>query len=185
VRGLGHLILLIAACTFMGCKAKTPEKLNDARKLIVNYCGHGRYDDAIRVAQGWMGRHPEDSLYDQIAIVYLAKASKDSAHRDQWAEQAVANFEKDLQTHKMGAVDIELYYVGLGFERAADLSIHDRCSYYGRAVKAFEDEVQFIQGDSYSVYGSTTPLAPVRQGNETALERVKSKFDKAGCKRAS
>ena len=179
---IGYSILLIAACAFVGCKAKTPETLNDARTLLVNHSQRGRYDDAIKVAQDWMGRHPEDSLYDQIAIVYLAKASKDSAHRDQWTEQAVANFEKDLRTHKMSAVDIELYYVGLGFERAADLSAHDSCLYYGRAMKAFEDEVQFIQGDSYSAYGSTMPLAPVRQGNEKALERVKSKFDKAGCK---
>jgi len=176
--------MLIVACALVACKAKTPEKLNDALTLIVDYSREGRYDDAIRVAQDWMARHPEDSLYDQVAIIYLSKASKDSAHKDQWAEQAVANFERDLQTHKKGAVDIELYYVGLGFERAADLSTHDSCSYYGRAVKAFEDEVQFIQGDSYTAYGSTAPLAPVRQGNEKALERVKSKFDKAGCKRA-
>jgi hypothetical protein len=166
----------------VGCKAKTPETLNDARTLMGNYGQRGGYDDAIRVAQNWMERHPEDSLYDQVAIIYLVKASKDGAHKDEWIGQAVANYEKDLKAHKMGAVDIELYEVGLGFERAGDLSTHDSCLYYGRAVKAFEDEVQFIQGDSYTAYGSTVPLAPVRQGNDKALERVKSKFDKAGCK---
>jgi hypothetical protein len=166
----------------VGCKAKTPETSNDARTLMGNYGQRGGYDDAIRVAQNWMERHPEDSLYDQVAIIYLVKASKDGAHKDEWIEQAVANYEKDLKAHKMGAVDIELYEVGLGFERAGDLSTHDSCLYYGRAVKAFEDEVQFIQGDSYTAYGSTVPLAPVRQGNDKALERVKSKFDKAGCK---
>lgn len=170
------------ACSFAGCKAKTPEKLSDAMTLIVNYNQQGRYDDAIKVAQDWMERHPEDSLYDQVAICYLAKASRDRSHKDQWIQQAVANYEKDLSAHKKGAVDVELYEVGRGFEFAGDLSTRDSCLYYGRAVKAFEEEVQFIQGDSYTAYGHTTPLAPVRRDNEKALERVKSKFDKAGCK---
>jgi hypothetical protein len=182
VSRIGYSILLIAACAFVGCKAKTPETLNDARNLLVNYSQRGRYDDAIKVAQDWMKRHPEDSLYDQVAIIYLKKAAKDSARKDEWVGQAVANLEKDLQVHNMKTVDMELYEIGKDFEVAGDLSTHDSCLYYGRAAKAFEDEVQFIQGDSYSAYGSTTPLAPVRQGNEKALERVKSKFDKAGCK---
>lgn len=181
----GPSIFLIVACSLVGCKVKTPEKLNDARALMVTYAQQGQYDDAIRVAQAWMEKHPEDFLYDQVAIIYLAKASKDSAHKDQSIEQAVANFEKDLEAHKKGAVDIELYEIGRGFERAGDLSTHDSCLYYGRAVKAFEDEVQFIQGDSYTAYGHTTPLAPVRRENQKALESVKSKFDKAGCKRVS
>jgi hypothetical protein len=181
-RRIASMLILLIAVSLAGCKAKTPETLNDARTLIATDVGHGRYDDAIKVAQDWMERHPDDSLYDQIAIIYLKKASKDSSHRDEWVGQAVANFQKDLEVHKMATVDIELYEVGRGFESAGDLSTHDSCLYYGRAVKAFEDEVQFIQGDSYTAYGSTAPLAPVRQGNQEALERVKSKFDKAGCK---
>jgi hypothetical protein len=178
-------ILLILACLFAGCKAKAPENVDDAMTLIVNYLHMGRYDDAIRVAQDWMEKHPEDSLYDQVALCYLAKASKDSGHKDQWIRQAVINFEKDLAAHKKGAVDVELYEVGRGFESAGDLSTNDSCLYYSRAVKDFEEEVQFIQGDSYAAYGHTTPLAPVRQENQKALERVKSKIDKAGCKEAS
>jgi hypothetical protein len=68
------------------------------------------------------------------------------------------------------------------YEYAGDLSTHDSCLYYGRAVKDFEQEFQFIQGDSYTACGATTPLAPVRQENENALERVKAKFEKADCK---
>ena len=184
-RRRGLSILLIVTCSFVGCKAKTPEKLNDAMTLIVNYSQLGRYDDAIRVAEDWMEKHPQDSLYDQVAICYLAKASKDSGHKDQWVQRAVINFEKDLAAHKKSAVDVELYEVGRGFESAGDLSTNDSCLYYSRAVKAFEEEVQFIQGDSYTAYGHTTPLAPARQENQKALERVKSKINKAGCKEAS
>ena len=50
------------------------------------------------------------------------------------------------------------------------------------AIKAFKEEMQFIQGDSFTAYGKTIPLAPVRQENEKALERVGAKFAKAGCK---
>jgi hypothetical protein len=182
VRQITSTLILLIAASLAGCKAKTPEKLDDARILIARYVGQGRYDDAIKVAQDWMQSHPDDFLYDQVAIVYLTKASKDSSQRDESVGQAVANYEKDLETHKMGTGDIELYEAGLGFERAGDLSTHDSCLYYGRARKAFEDEVQFIQGDSYTAYVSTMPLAPLRQGNQKALERVKSKFDKASCK---
>jgi hypothetical protein len=49
-------------------------------------------------------------------------------------------------------------------------------------VKAFEEEIPFIQGNSYTAYGKTILLEPVRQENEKALERVKAKFTKAGCK---
>jgi hypothetical protein len=184
-RRIASMLILTITALLFGCKAKTPEKLNDARILITTYVRRGRYDDAIKVAQDWMKRHPDDSLYDQVAIIYLTKASKDSSHKDEWVGQAVSNFQKDLEVHNMGTVDLELYEVGKGFEVAGDLSTHDTCLYYGRAVKAFEDEVQFIQGDSYTAYGSTAPLAPLRQANQKALERVKSKFDKAGCKRGS
>jgi len=184
VRRRGLSIVLMAACSFAGCKAKTPEKLNDAMTLIVNYSERGRFDDAIRVAQDWMEKHPADSLYDQVAICYLAKASRDRGHKEQLIQQAAINLEKDLATHKRGVVDVELYEVGRGFERAGDLSTNDSCSYYSRAVRAFEEEFQFIQGDSDTSYGHTTPLAPVRQENRKALERVQSKIEKAGCKRA-
>ena len=36
---------------FVSVKTKTPEKLNDAMNLIVNYSRRGGYDDAIGVAQ--------------------------------------------------------------------------------------------------------------------------------------
>ena len=178
-------IVLLMVCLLAACKMRPPEKRNDVMNLIVTYNQAGRHDDAIKVAQDWMKNHPDDLLYDQIAITYLMKASKDSAHKDQWIQQAIVNYEKDLSTRKKATVDVELYEVGRGFEYAGDLSSHDSCLYYSRAMKAFVEEVQFIQGDSYTAYGHTTRLAPVRQENQKALERVKSKFDRAGCKAES
>ena len=155
---------------------------------MARYNQQGRHDDAIKVAQDWLKKHPEDPLhgatfYEQIAITYLMKASKDSAHKDEWIQEAINYYDKDLSVHQKKDIDLELYTVGRGFELAGDLSTNDSCLYYRRAVKTFEEERPFIQGNSYTAYGKTTQLAPVRQENEKALERVKAKFASAGCKR--
>jgi hypothetical protein len=180
-------LLSLLVIVLVGCHASTPEKGSDTISLIATLDQRGRYDEAIRVAQDWMKKHPEDTshngaFYDQIALAYLMKAAKDTAHKEEWIEQAVAYYDKDLSVHQKNDVDIELYDVGRGFETAGDLSTTNGCLYFGRAVKAFEEEVSFIQGDSYTAYGKTIPLEPVRQENEKALQRVKAKFTKAGCK---
>jgi tetratricopeptide (TPR) repeat protein len=179
--------VLLFAIVLPGCHVSAPENGSDAINLMVRYNEQGRHDDAIKVAQDWLKKHPEDpshgaTFYEQIAITYLLKASKDSAHKDEWIQQAVAYYDKDLLVHQKNEVDLELYTVGRGFESAGDLSTSNSCLYYGRAVKAFEEERPFIQGDNFTAYGHTTSLAPVRQENEKALERVGAKFAKAGCK---
>jgi hypothetical protein len=127
-----------------------------------------------------MKRHPDDNsknglFYEQIAITYLAKASKDSAHKDEWIQQSIAYYDRDLSVHQKQEIDIELYSVGRGFEWAGDLSATNRCSYYARAVRAFEQEVPFIQGDSFTSY------APIREENDKALQRVKTKLTGNDC----
>jgi hypothetical protein len=169
------------------CHASAPEKGSDAITLMAKYNEQGRHDDAIKVAQDWLNKHPDDPLhgatfYEQLGITYLMKASKDSAHKDEWIQQAVTYYDKYLSVHQKKDVDLELYSVGRGFESAGDLSTKDGCLYYARAVKAFEQEAPFIQGDSFTAYGKTISLAPIRKENEQALERVKAKFAKAGCK---
>jgi hypothetical protein len=170
-----------------GCRVSAPESGSEAISLMARYNQQGRHDDAIKVAQDWLKRHPQDPLhgatfYEQIAITYLIKASKDGVHKDEWIREAVNYYDKDLSVHQKNDIDLELYTVGRGFESAGDLSTNDSCSYYRRTLKAFEEERPFIQGNSYTAYGKTIQLAPVRQENEKALERVKVKFDKAACK---
>lgn len=180
------VLLLVPMAALVGCRAKTPDTRSDLFTLMVKFGQAGNYDDAIRVGQDWLGKHPQNSdrdlVYEQVALSYLAKAGKDKVHRDEWIQQAVAYFDDDLSVHTKGEADIELYSVGRGLEMAGDLSSKGKCSYYGRSIGDFEDEVGFIQGDSYSAYGKTIPLAPIRQENEKALERVKTKFEKTGCK---
>jgi hypothetical protein len=139
-------LFLLLAVILVGCHASTPAEGSDAISLIITLEKQGRHDEAIRVAQDWMKKHPEESA------------------------------------HKKTDVDIALYETGRGFETAGDLSTTNRCLYYERAARAFEEEIPFIQGDGYTAYGKTIPLEPVRQEDEKALERVKVKLDKAGCK---
>jgi hypothetical protein len=181
-------IISFFAIVLLGdCHASIPEKGSEAISLMARYNRQGRHDDAIRVARDWLKKHPDDPLhgatfYEQIAITYLMKASKDKSHKDEWIEQAVSYYDKDLSVHEKKDIDIELYTVGRGFESAGDLSAKNSCVYYGRAIKAFEQEIPFIQGDSFTAYGKTIPLAPVRKENEQALARAKAKFGKANCK---
>jgi hypothetical protein len=180
-------ISFFAIVLIVGCHASAPETGSDTISLMTKYNQQGRHDDAIAVAQDWLKKHPDDpshgaTFYEQIAITYLMKASKDSARRDEWVRQAVIYYDKDLSVHQKKDVDLELHSVGRGFESAGDLSTRDGCLYYARAVKAFEQEVSFIQGDSFTAYGKTIPLEPVRKENERALESVMAKFSKAGCK---
>ncbi len=157
--------------------------------LMTRHGKKGKWDDAIRVAQEWLKSHPEDDsganglVYEQMAIVYLAKASRDATHKDEWIRQAVVYFDKDLSLHPQEPFDtVKFYSAGRGFEEAGDLSTADSCLYYGRALKAFADEQPFLQGDTYTVSGDSIPLTPMRKENEKSMERVQAKFVKTGCK---
>jgi tetratricopeptide (TPR) repeat protein len=183
----------LVVCSFLvafflvGCRVNAPEKGSEAINLMTRYNQEGRHDDALKVAQDWLKKHPEQhahlaAFYDQIAITYLVKASKDRAHKDEWIQEAVAYYDEDLSAHQNDDIHVEFFTVGHGFERAGDLSTADSCLYYKRAVKAFEEEKPFIQADSYTLDGKTFRLEPLRQENDKALERVKLKFGNAGCK---
>jgi hypothetical protein len=181
------LLLFFTIVLLAGCSAAVPKTGSEAISLMTRYNQQGRHDDAIRLAQEWLKTHPEDPMhgatfYEQIAITYLMKASKDYAHKDEWIGQAVANLDKELSVHQKTDIDIELYTVGRSLEWAGDLSTTNGCLYYCRAEKYFEEEVPFIQGDSFTAYGKTIRLAAIRQENEKALESVKVKLAKAGCK---
>ena len=177
-------VSFFAVLIIAGCRASVPKTASETITLMTKYSEDGRYEDAIKLARDWLKGHPDDNgatFYAQIAITYLMKASKDPAHKDEWIQQSIVYYDRDLSVHQNQKVDIERYSVGRGFESAGDLSTTNRCQYYARAVKLFEEEIPFIQGDSLTAYGHTTPLAPVRQENEKALQRVKAKVSGNGC----
>ena len=92
------LALFFTVFLIGGCRGTAPEKGSEAITLMTKYNQEGRHDDALKVAQDWLKKHPEDpsrgaTFYEQIAITYLMKASKDSGHKDEWIQQAVAYYD--------------------------------------------------------------------------------------------
>ncbi len=125
-------LLPLLASVLVSCHPSTPTKGSDAISLMTTLNQQGRHDEAIKVAQDWMKKHPEDStdnwaFYDQIAITYLMKASKDPGRREDWVQQAVGYYDRGLLAHQKTDVDITLYETGRGFETAGDLSKTNRC----------------------------------------------------------
>jgi len=178
--------LLTLLVVLLSCRTRVPEDATEAINLMSKYVQGGRYDAAIKLGQDWLNKHPNDTahkgtMYGQIGLICLVKASKGAAGREEWIQKTVAYYDQSLSVSEKGSLHIELYDAGRGFEQAGDLSPANRCSYYTRAVRALEKEIPFIQGDSYSAYGATLPLAPLRQEHQQALERVKTKLVKAGC----
>jgi len=170
-----------------GCRVCAPDDPNHAMALMVKYSQKGKPEDAIKVAEDWLNKHPNDTahkgaLYEQMAIAYLIWASKDNSRREELVGNAAKYYEKEILEREERPVDITFYNAGRGFENAGDLSAVHRCVYYGKAMQAFEKEAPYIQGESSTAYGKTIPLAPVRSENEKSLERVKVKYERAGCR---
>lgn len=149
----------------------------------------GRYDDAVRVVQDWMSKDQKDVsqndfLHLQIAMVYLIKAyhkqsaRKESLHNaDSHLEQALSIFNskqpQDLETTLLG--------IGGAYEVLADLSEKDKCQFYEKARVSFERQLPLIRGDSFTAYGTTVPLEPVRNETRKQLKSVGEKLTEAGC----
>jgi tetratricopeptide (TPR) repeat protein len=192
-RHLARTALLVVATVLLlvlsgGCHAWSPKTRTDAVTLMANYGKQGKYDDAIRVAHEWLKSHPEDAswdggtFYDQMGLIYLVRASKDPARKDEWIKQAIASFDKNLSINQPKDIGVELFVVGRGFEEAGDLSTTDSCLYYEQAIKAFAELEPAIQGDTYNASGTAIPLEPLRRDTERVRERVRTKLTKAGCK---
>ena len=92
------LAAILATCQVIpvGCQpAQT--KPDDFGSRMVVYTEQGRYDDAVQVGIKALENKPTDEVvYQQIAIVYLVRAGKDEALREQWVSKAIFYTEKAL-----------------------------------------------------------------------------------------
>ena len=175
------LVSLIAIVSLWGCRVDKPRTASEAVTLMTEYGNQQRYEKAIKTGEDWLKDHPEDTshervLYEQIAILNLLRAASDYQHKEEWIRKAVAFYDKELSVHQNTSVDITFFNVGHGFTRAGDLSSTDTCLFYGRAIKAFEEEVPLIQGDNVTVDGKTFPLAPLRRGKWKVFGGSKSQI---------
>lgn len=149
----------------------------------------GHYDDAVRVVQDWMSQHRNDTSQDdflhlQIAMVYISKAYRRQSTKDESLRNSALHLEQALNLYtskKPEDVDTMLYGIGGAYEMIGDVSPTDKCQYFAKARKAFKDQLPLIKGDSYTAYGHTTPLEPLRADVRKHLGFVEEKSTKAGC----
>ncbi len=98
--------------------------------------------------------------------------------------QAELSLEKALGFYdkkKEEDIDVGLFGIGGAYEILGDLSDKDRCRFYLMAKRAFEHQLPLIKGDSYTAYGKTVALEPLRTEVRKHLEAVNEKSAKAGC----
>jgi hypothetical protein len=149
----------------------------------------GRYDDAVRVVQDWMSLHQDNPsqvefLHIEIALVYTTKAHH-GLKRDESIQNAASQLEEAVKVHaseQPETADTDLLEVGNVYEVLGELTEKDKCQYFAKARKAFQDQWPLIQGDSYTAYGTTVPLEPVRADVRKHLASVEEKSTQAGCK---
>ena len=180
-------ILFSAVYLVASCHASSPQSESGVITLMADYTQRGHLDKSIRVGEDWLKKHPEEApkagtVFQQIALVYLMKASKSTTHKEEIVSQAVSYLDKALSVATRKDINLGLYEIGRGFEVAGDLSIPSKCVYHNRAVKAFEEQAPLLQAESVTASGRTFPLASVRRENEKALSSSKAKLAAANCR---
>ena len=172
---LGYVVTMSILLFIVGCD-KTPHYTSDVLKLMSKYGTQGRYDDAIKVGRDWEQKFPDDSstnafLDQQIALLYLRKASDDSAHKEQWISRAISSSEEGLSSH--GNKDWMNLTLGAAvFESAGDQSNSGRCVYYQKSIALLQDLIPLEGGDN--MIGSRTK-------DRATLSRVMEKAEQTGC----
>jgi hypothetical protein len=185
------LVPLVAlAGWFAYHERRVPQNQNEVLKRMIELQREGRYDRAVQVVQNWMNDSRQDIshdgfMYDQIAFVYIAKAYKRPATKDESARRAEENLQKALslfEGQSQGDLTLDLFEIGGGYEILANVSDQDKCRLYEKARELFARQLPLIKGDSYTAYGHTTPLEPVRNDVRKHLNVVIEKLSKANCR---
>jgi len=186
--GLAVVCLALAAW-FVVTRRDVPKTGSEALNRAIELQEAGRFDKAVQCLQTWMKGASRNTshdgfLYQQIAMIYIAKAYKKPASRDESIRQAQLNLEKSLDfINKRDPEDNNLYLDGIGgaYEILGDLSESNKCEFYEKAKEAFVRELPLIKGDSYTAYGKTVLLEPIRIEIKKHLDRVSEKYPRAGC----
>ena len=188
------LILLVpmfvaAAAWVVYHETRTPQNEKEALNRMIELQQEGRYEKAAQTMQTWMQDGRRDAsrdgfMYGQIAFVYIAKAYKKPGTRDESVRRAEDNLQKALtfyEEHPQDGLTLEPFEIGGTYEILGDLSEKDKCRLYEKAHRLLVQQLPLIKGDSYTAYGHTTPLDPVRGEVNKHLDAVNDKLSKVGC----
>jgi hypothetical protein len=185
---LAFLTLLTILSAFCACQ-RPPSSRGEAVTRMVQLQESGRYDAAVRVVEEWMNQHQNetsqnDFLHQQIAMVYISKAYRKQSTRNESIAKAASHLEQALNLYaatKPEDVDTSLFGIGGAYEILGDLSQEDKCRFYGKARSAFDEQLPLIKGDSYTAYGKTVALEPLRAEIRKHITSVEEKSGQAGC----
>src|SRR3989442_770974 len=187
------LIVVVAACLVLAVwffirDGHSPKSGSEALTWAIELQQAGRYDEAVQVLQTWLKGPRRDAsqdgfLYQQIAMIYIAKAYKKPATKDESVHRAELSLQQALAffgKKEPEDIDIDLYGIGLTYETLGDLSEKDKCQFYGKAKRMLVRQLPLIKGDSYTAYGKTVPLEPLRAEIRKHLDGVNQKSSSAG-----
>jgi hypothetical protein len=76
---------------------------------------------------------------------------------------------------------VDLFGIGGTYEILGDMSDKDKCKYYEKARQAFVRQLPSIKGQTYTAYGKTVPLEPLRTEVRKYLDGVNQKSSQDGC----
>jgi hypothetical protein len=140
----------------------------------------GRYDEAIQVVLDKREKEglPEADADWQVSLIYLERAKKDVANREEWAQQAASNLDKAaaLAPHDIFVLQNAMD----GFGRVGDYS-ENGCPDYEKSVGFGEAALALLQGNTISIDGirgnvRIQPTQPIREIIEPQLKRVRAKL---------
>ena len=188
--GLGVVCLTVAGW-FVVANRNVPKTGVEALNRAIELQQAGRYDKAVEVLQTWMKSASRNTshdgfLYQQIAMICIAKAYKEPAARDESIRQAQLNLEKSLDFINKGHPEensLDLDGIGGAYEILGDLSETNKCEFYERAEEEFARQLPLIKGDNYTAYGKTVPLEPLRVEVRKHSDGVNEKYSRAGCQK--
>jgi tetratricopeptide (TPR) repeat protein len=185
---------LLVVCALFGAwltyhETRTPQNQREVLDRMIELAKERRYDKAVQVVQKWMNDGRRDSshdgfLYQQIALVYTEEAYKKPAARAGSIRGAEANLEKALDFFDKKVpedLDLDLFGIGATYQMLGNLSDGDKCRYYEKARQLFLRQLPLIKGDSYTAYGSTIPLEPLRDDIKKHLGEISEKSAQLSC----
>jgi len=179
----------VAACLVLVAwlayhETRVPQNQGDVLNRMMELQKEGRYDKAVQVVQSWIDVSHDGLMYEQIAFVYIAKAYKKPANRDESIRRAEESLQKALSSFdrkSQNELSLEPLEIGGAHEILADISDKNKCRWYEKARELFVRQLPMIQGDSYTAYGLTTRPEPVRSDVRRHFDAVNGKSSKDGC----
>ncbi len=188
---LAFLVPLVTLAAWLAYhETRIPQNQQEVLDRMIELQREGRYDKAVEVVQKWMSDRRrnvanDDFMYGQIAMVYIIKAYKRPGSKEVSVHRAEENLQRELslfdkQNH--GDFSVDLFEIGRAYEILGDISDKDKCRLYQKAAQELERQLPLIKGDTYTSYGTTTRLEPLRADIRKHLEAVNEKSSTAGCR---